>query len=169
MLRKIIAFVLTAACVCCLFAGCGGVVTDVADNVLAAAKEELVSQIKEKVQQYKVTAVETKAAVGTLNDDGGKYQFYCAILVQTNAESSAADCAKALKGLGESGYMAQTGSHVDSEHLVHKTITYDRTDFSEGNYYTVYVYIADITKVVDLSAIRDAIQNAVDNVTGSGT
>lgn len=169
MLRKIIAFVLTVTCLCCLFTGCGGVVTDVADNVLAAAKEELVNQIKEKVQQYKVTVAETKAAVGTLNDEGGKYQFYCAILVRTNAESSAADCANALGALGKSGYMAQNGSQVESDKLVHKTITYDLIDFSEGNYYTVYVYIADISKVVDLSAIRDAIQNAVDNVTGSGT
>ena len=150
MFRKLMAFILVLSCTLCLFAGCGAV-GDIADNVLAAAKTELENQIKAKIEEYKVTVVETKTVFGQLNDDG-KYQFCCAMLVQTNSEDSAADCAKGVgKLFGESGYVKQAGSTVENEHLVNKTITYDHTDFSEGNYYTVYVYVADMTKVVDLN------------------
>ena len=161
-MKRIFCLLLAAVCSLSLLAGCGDVVSDVADNVLSAAKDELMTQIQEKVEQYKVTVKETKAAVGTLNDEGGKYQFFCAILVQTNEESSAEDCANALGTVfGRGGYMAQADSKVESEHLVHKAITYNTTDFSAGNYYTVYVYVADITKIVDLSAIQDAISGAI--------
>ena len=161
-MKRLIGLVLAVVCIVSLMSSCDGVVADVADNVLTAARDELVAQVKEKVEQYKVTVKETKAAGGKLNDEGGKYQFYCAFLIQTNEESSAADCANAVGALfGESGYVAQTGSAVESEHLVHKTITYDTTDFSEGNYYTVYVYVADITKIVDLSEIQNAISGII--------
>ena len=161
-MKRILSLMLVIVLALGIFAGCGEAVSEVADNVLSAAQEELVSQIRQKAEEYKVTVKETKAAVGTLNDDGGKYQFYCAILVQTNTESSAEDCANALgKVFGQGGYAAQSDSAVESEHLVHKTLTYDCADYSEGNYYTVYVYVPDITKVVDLTAIKDAITNAV--------
>ena len=92
-MKRLISLVLAVVCVIGLLASCNGVVADVADNVLTAAKDELMTQIKDKVEQYKVIVKEAKAAVGTLNDEGGKYQFYSAILIQTNEESSAADCA----------------------------------------------------------------------------
>ena len=161
-MKRTVSLILAVICVLGLLAGCDGVVADVADNVLSAAKDELMAQIQEKVEQYKVTVKEMKAAVGTINDEGGKYQFYCAILVQTNEESSAADCANALGVVfGQSGYMAQAGSDVESDKLVHKTLAYNHGDFSEGNYYTVYVYVPDITKIVDLQAIQDAITGAI--------
>ncbi len=151
-MRRIIAFTLMIACLLGCFAGCGGAVSEVADSVLEAAKAELENQIKAKIEEYKVTVVETKTAFGDLS--GGKYQFYCAILVQTNAESSAADCAEGLgKLFPNAGFVKQTGSQVESEQLVNKTITYGQTDFSADNYYTVYVYVEDITKVVDLSKL----------------
>lgn len=154
-MRKMIAFILALAFIVCCFAGCGEAVSEVADSVLSAAKAELENQIKTKIEEYKVTVVETKTAVGKLNGDG-KYQFYCAILIQTNTESSAADCADGLgKVFGTTGYMKQTGSQVESEYLVNKTITYKQTDFSEDNYYTVYVYTEDLTKIVDLSSLTD--------------
>ena len=161
-MKKSLCLLFAAACIISCFSGCNGVVGEVADSVLTAAKNELVTQVQEKVEQYKVTVKETKAAVGTLNDEGGKYQFYCAILIQTNEESSAADCANAIGVLfGNSGYVAQSGSMVETDKLVHKTITYDTTDFSEGNFYTVYVYIADITKIVNLKALQTAISDAL--------
>lgn len=150
MIRKMIAVLLAISCAVGLFAGCGAI-GDVADEVLAAAKTELEKQIKAKVEEYKVEVVETKTAVGKINDDG-KYQFYCAMLVKTNAESSAEDCAKAVgKLFGESGYVKQSGSDVVSDKLVHKTITYEHDDFEEGNYYTIYVYVEDVTKVIDMN------------------
>lgn len=152
-MRKVIAFVLMLACLACCFAGCGEAVSDVADSVLSAAKTELENQIKAKIEEYKVTVVETKTAIGQLSDTG-KYQFYCAILVQTNSESAADDCAKGVgKLFGTSGYMKQTGSEVKSDLLVKKSITYKQTDFSEDNYYTVYVYVEDMTKIIDLSGL----------------
>ncbi len=151
MIRKIVAFVLMLACLMGCFAGCGDAVSDITDSVLSAAKTELENQVKAKIQEYKVEVVETKTVFGQLNDEG-KHQFYCAILIKTNAESSAEDCANGVgKLFGTSGYVKQTGSQVESEYLVKKTVTYNQTDFSEDNYYTVYVYVADMTKVIDFS------------------
>ena len=147
-MRKVIALILVLTCTLCLFTGCSEM-SDIAGNVMDAAREELVNQIKAKVEEYKVSIVETKTAVGKLNDDGGQYQFFCAFLVQTNTESSAEDCANAIASLfGNAHYMAQNGSQVQSEYLIHKTITYDHTDFSAGNYYTIYVYAEDLTSIV---------------------
>ena len=152
-MRKIIAFALIAACIMGLFAGCGDVVSEVADSVLTAAKAELEKQIQAKVQEYKVTVLETKTVFGDLN--GGKYQFYCAFLVQTDSESSASDCAEGLgKVFENSGFVKQTESKVQSDKLVNKEITYDNADFTADNYYTVYVYVEDVTKVVDLNKLN---------------
>jgi hypothetical protein len=147
-MKKLVALFVACACVLCLFSGCSDM-SEIADNVLEAAREELLEQIQAKVEEYKVNIIETKTAVGKLNDQGGQYQFFCALLIQTNAESSAEDCAEAVAALaGKAAYMPQTGSQVVSEYLVHKTITYDQTDFSAGNYYTVYVYVEDLVNVV---------------------
>ena len=153
MIRKITALVLTVACLLCCFAGCSGTLTEIKDSVLAAAKTELENQIKAKIAENKVEVLETKTAFGKLNDDG-KYQFFCAMLIQTNSEENASDCARTLGGLfGETSYQPQTGSAVEHEYLVYKTVTYSRTDFSEGNYYTIYVYVEDMTQVVDVSKL----------------
>ena len=144
-MRKFLSLLLIAACLMGCLAGCGDAVSEVADSVVNAAKAELEKQIQAKVEEYKVTVVEMKTAAGQLND-GGKYQFYCAILVQTNTESGAKDCADGLsKVFGNAGYMKQTGSNVESDLLTQKTITYKQTDFSADNYYTVYVYVKDLT------------------------
>ena len=146
-MRRIVCFLLAILCALSLFAGCSEV-ADIAGNVVTAAKEELENQIRAKIEEYKVEIVETKSVFGKLNDDGGKYQFYYAIVVQTNTGSVAQDCAAAVgKIAGRAGCIAQTGSAVESSDLVHKSISYDHTDFSEGNYYTVYVYVADLTKI----------------------
>ena len=165
MIRKIIALFLVVACVGGVIAACGDIASDITANVLEAAKEELENQIKEKIEEYKVTVVETKTAFGIINDAGAEHQFYFALLIQTDSEDSASGCANAVgKLFGVSGYAAQTGSEVTSEYLTKQSITYDHDNFEDGNYYTVYVYVEDITKVVDLSAIKDKISNAAASI-----
>ena len=159
-MRKAIALLLALCCAVCLFSGCDAV-SEVTDNVLAAAREELMNQIRAKIEENKVTVVEAKSTVGKLNDAGGKYQFFCAMLVQTNSADSAENCAQAVAALfGRASYMAQTGSHVESQYLVHKTITYNHTDFSAGNYYTVFVYVEDLTAFIIPGGVTDDTGNA---------
>lgn len=145
---RMIALLLALSCLFCALPGCATVM-EVTGEVVNAAKEELENQIREKLGEYKVTPVELKSAFGTLNDDGGKYQCFYAILVQTDTQSHVTKCVETLgKAFSDSGYSVQTDSAVESEYLVHKTVTYDHTDFSAGNYYTIYVYVADLLQIV---------------------
>lgn len=156
MIRKLIALILVAACVAGVAAGCGEIASDITANVLEAAKAELENQVKAKIEEYKVTVVETKTAVGNINDADAEHQFFFALLIQTDSEDSAAACADAVgKLFGTSGYMAQSDKAVNSEYLTKQFLTYNTTDYKEGNYYTVYVYVEDITKVVDIQALKD--------------
>lgn len=158
MIRKIIAIALIFACLSGLAVGCGEVASDITASVLEAARAELEAQVKAKIEEYKVTVVETKTAVGDINDSDAEYQFFFALLIQTDAEDSAAGCAAAVgKLFGEAGYMAQKDNFVSSEHLTKQFLTYKNSDYTAGNYYTVYVYVEDITKVVDMEAIKDKV------------
>ena len=140
MIRKVVSLILVAVLLCGAFAGCG-LVEEIADSVVAAAKQELENQIKAKLEEQKVDAVEMKTAFGKLNDEGGEYQFFGAVLVKTDSQMLPQAAADALAKLfTDAGLVAQTGSKVENAHLVHKDITYDHSDFSDGTYYTIYVY-----------------------------
>ena len=155
MIRKIILIIIILAVIGTVtgIVSCDKV-KKISDSVLSAAKTELEKQIRETMAENKVDIVETKTVFGKLND-AGEYQFFCALLIQTNSEEAAAKCANTASGLfGEASYMAQTDSSVEHEYLTHKTVTYDHTDFSGGNYYTVYVYAEDMTQIIDLSKLK---------------
>ena len=121
--------------------GCA-VVGDIAGNVADAAAKELENQLKATLEKHKVEVVEVKTAFGNLNsNDDMALQFFGAALIQSDSDTAAENCAKALDAVfEEAGFMTQTGSAIEVKYLVHKTLSYDHTDFSEGNYYTVYVY-----------------------------
>ena len=150
MIRKVVSLILVAVLLCGAFAGCG-LVEEIADSVVAAAKQELENQIKAKLEEQKVDAVEMKTAFGKLNDEGGEYQFFGAVLVKTDSQMLPQAAADALAKLfTDAGLVAQTGSKVENAHLVHKDITYDHSDFSDGTYYTIYVYTS-----LSLEALKD--------------
>ena len=80
------------------------------------------------------------------SDDDKAMQFFAAALIRCESDTAAQNTATALDALFEqAGAMVQTDSAVAHEALVHKTITYSHTDFSAGNYYTVYVYNSSLT------------------------
>ena len=150
MIRKVVSLILVAVLLCGAFAGCG-LVEEIADSVVAAAKQELENQIKAKLEEQKVDAVEMKTAFGKLNDEGGEYQFFGAVLVKTDSQMLPQAAADALAKLfTDAGLVAQTGSKVENAHLIHKDITYDHSDFSDGTYYTIYVYTS-----LSLEALKD--------------
>jgi type III secretory pathway lipoprotein EscJ len=150
MIRKVVSLILVAVLLCGAFAGCG-LVEEIADSVVAAAKQELENQIKAKLEEQKVDAVEMKTAFGKLNDEGGEYQFFGAVLVKTDSQMLPQAAADALAKLfTDAGLVAQTGSKVENAHLVHKDITYDHSDFTDGTYYTIYVYTS-----LSLDALKD--------------
>ena len=157
-MKKWIAFILALCCLGAFFGGCNDV-ANIAGNVVEAAKAELVSQVQATLEQYKVEVVEIKPLVGKLNDGGGQLQFFCAALIKANSPELVQDCTEAIGNIfGNSGYMKQEGSKVESDLLVHKTLQYAHTDFSGGNYYTVYVYAADLGGIVDLDAIQAKVE-----------
>lgn len=145
MIRKVVSLVLAALMLCGMFAGCNAV-GDIAGNVADAAMKELENQVKASLEKHKVDAVELKTAVGKLNDSGSDLQFFCAALVKSDSDALPKGAAEAMDAVFEkAGVIAQTGSKVESEYLVHKDITFKHSDFSDGTYYVIYVYISDLS------------------------
>lgn len=130
---------------CGIFAGCNAV-GEIAGNVADAAMKELENQVKATLEKNKVNVVELKTAIGKLNDDGSEMQFFCAALVKSDTDTVVNGAAEAMGAVFEkSGVLVQTGSKVESEYLVHKDITFKHSDFSDGTYYVIYVYISDMS------------------------
>ena len=111
-------------------------------NTAQTVKKQMEEKIQEALEPYKVEVVEMKTAAGNLN--GGNFltvQFFGAILIRTQQESYADTCAKALeKVFQETGYTVQTEQTITHEYLKNRELSYDFSDFSDGTYYTVYVY-----------------------------
>lgn len=145
MARKVVSLVLAAFMLCGIFAGCNAV-GEIAGNVADAAMKELENQVKATLEKNKVNVVELKTAIGKLNDDGSEMQFFCAALVKSDTDTVVNGAAEAMGAVFEkSGVLVQTGSKVESEYLVHKDITFKHSDFSDGTYYVIYVYISDMS------------------------
>ena len=140
-MKKLICSILAMLMLLSCFCGCANV-SQIAGNVADAAAKELENQLKTTLEKHKVEVVELKTAFGKLNGEDEKaLQFFAAALIRCESETAAQTCATALDALFEqAGATVQTESAVTHEALVHKTIAYDHTDFSTGNYYTVYVY-----------------------------
>lgn len=146
MIRKFVSVIFMVSVCLGLLTGCGETVSEIAGNVADAAMEELEKQIQAAIEKNKVEVVEMKTVYGKLNDDGSESQFYCAALVKsgsTNLPQAAADTVGKL--VTEAGVLAQTGSKVESEHLVHKDLVFQHSDFSSGDYYVIYAYHKDLS------------------------
>ena len=145
-MRKWVASLLAAVMLCGVLSGCAGV-GDIAGNVADAAAKELEKQLKTTLEKYKVEVVEVKTAFGQLNGEDEKaLQFFCAALIKCESDTAAQTCATALDAVfEEAGSMAQSSNQFTHSALVHKTIQFNHTDFSGGNYYTVYVYNSSLT------------------------
>ena len=154
MKRRILALILSAVLALSLW-GCAGKAGEIAGSVKDAAMKELKSQVQQLLEENKLEVVEMKTAFGQLNDNGGKYQFFIAALVRSNAEGIPQSTADAMAKLfSDAGLTAQSESALKNEHLVHKNITFSHTDFSGGNYYVIWGYAADLTvNLPDLSQL----------------
>ena len=154
MKRRFLAFFLAALMMLTL-CGCNETAGKIADSVMDAAMAELKNQVKLLLEQNKLEVVEIKTAFGKLNDDGGKYQFFIGALVQSNATAVPQASADAMAKLfTEAGLNQQTGSGLENSHLIHKSITFNHADYSEGNYYVIWGYAADLSiELPDLSSL----------------
>ena len=156
MKHRILSLILAAALMLSL-CGCGGTVGDIADSVKDAAMKELQNQVTQLLERNKLEVVELKTAVGQLNDNGGKYQFFIAALVRSNGTAIPESTANTLaKVFSDAGLTVQTSQTLENSHLVLKDITFKHTDFSAGNYYVIWGYAADLTvKLPDLSQLLE--------------
>ena len=148
-MRKILSVFLIIALTACLFAGCGETVDKIADSVIQAAKDELVAQVKLALEENKLEVIEVKTAYGKLNNNGSDMQFFVAALVRAEkTDLIEASLAAPAKVFTDTGILPETDSSIDSNHLVHKTLSYGHGDFSDGTYYTVYAYYNDLSKFI---------------------
>ncbi len=139
-MRKVLCIFLAAALLLSL-TGCVAM-GSIAGNVADAAAKELEQQLKSTLEKNKLELVEMKTAFGELNDQGGKLQFFCAALVKAENEEALEVCRKVLGSVfDETGIAPQSAPEFSNARLVHKTITFDHGDFSQGNYYVVYGYM----------------------------
>lgn len=113
---------------------------------MAAAQKELENQVKKVLDEYKVEMVEVKTTFGKLNDEGSNWQFFCAALIRAENDALAKACLEALKSaFDQTGIQPQTGSKVEHPLLVHKQIEFRHSDYSDGTYYVIYGYNADMS------------------------
>ena len=147
MKYRFIAFILTLSLLLAL-CGCGDVVNDIAGNVANAAMEELEQQIKKTVEEYKVTVVEIKSAVGVLNNTSdSKTQFFCGVLVRSNSDALPQSGSEILGNLFEqAGIQPQSCSKIENELLTNKEISFKHSDFSSGDYYLIWAYTSSLTQ-----------------------
>jgi len=104
--------------------------------------------VKAALEEHKLEVIEIKTAFGKLNDTADN-QYFIAALVRTEKTDLIDASLAGLKYVfTDTGCIAETDSSIDSEHLVHKDLSYQRTDFSDGTYYTVYAYYDDLAKFV---------------------
>ena len=141
---------------------CGETASQIADSVMDAAMNELKAQVKQLLEKNKLEVVEIKTAFGKLNDNGGNYQFFIAALVKSNGTAVPQSTADTMNKLfSEAGLTAQTESALQNEHLVHKTIAFNHADYSEGNYYAIWGYAADLS--IDLPDLSQLIETTTGN------
>ena len=151
-MKKLSALLLAAVLIFSI-TGCSDVVSDIAGNVTEVALKELESQIRKTIAEYKVDLVEIKSTVGDLNDDSDSdTQFFCGVLVRSSSPAVPQSICDKLDGVFDrSGMTKQTESAIKSEYLTNKTLSFNRTDFSSGDYYLLWVYSPDLTsKLSDL-------------------
>ncbi len=119
---------------------------EIADSVLDAAAAELKNQVKQVLEENKLQVVEIKTTFGKLNDTGSDYQFFIAALVKTDATGIPNAAAEGMnKIFTEAGLNPQTAPMLENAHLVHKSITFKQTDYTEGEYYVIWGYMGDLT------------------------
>lgn len=153
MKRSLFALLLIAVIVFSI-RGCGKL-GQIFGKVTNAAVKELKNQVQELLEDKQLDVVEIKTAYGKLNDEGSKYQFFIAALVRADSESAPQSAANAIgKLFSEAGFNIQSDSRLDNGYLIHTDITFNQTDFSEGNYYVIWAYAADLSiDLPDLSQI----------------
>lgn len=148
-----------------ILSGCGEVVGEIAGNVADAAAQELETQIKETIEEYKVEVVELKSAVGKLdNNVDSSQQFFCGVLVRSNSDVVPKSIAATLGNVfDEAGCHPWHKSEIDNDHLVNKKLTFKHTDFSTGDYYLIWGYapalaqkLTDALEDIELPSIPES-------------
>ncbi len=140
-MKRILSLALCCVLALCALSGCG----EIAGNVADAAMEELENQVKSTLEENKLEVVEIKTAYGCLTGDG-EHQFFLAALVRSQGEAVPQAAADALaKVFTDAGLAKQTESRIESQYLVEKTLEFDHSDFSGGDYYLIFAYQGDLT------------------------
>jgi len=153
--KRILILLILVAIVVFSIQSCGTKAGEIAGNVADAAMTELKKQVQQLLEENKLEVVEIKTAFGQLNDEGSKYQFFIAALVRSNSASIPQSTADTMAKLfSDAGLTGQNESTLTNAHLVHKEISFGHTDFSDGNYYVIWGYAADLSiDLPDLSQL----------------
>ena len=148
MMKKVISLLLALVLSLGLFTGCNETTNKIASSVADAAMKELEVQVKAALEEHKLEVIEIKTAFGKLNDTADNQYFVSALVRTEKTDLIDASLAGLKYVFTDVGCVSETDSKIDSEYLVHKDLSYSRTDFSDGTYYTVYAYYDDITKFI---------------------
>jgi len=127
-----------------LLAGCSAA-GEIVDKVAQAAMEELKVQLQTTFEKNKIEVLQVKTAVGKLNDEGGKLQLFFGFLVRSENPQQIQNVTEAMKKMfPQAGCAPQTGTAIESPHLVHKELSFDAGKLADpSNCYLVYLYIPE--------------------------
>ena len=134
---KLIVIVLAVALLPVLVMGGGHLY----NNALLGGLE---NDLIDTVSKGDVEMIESRSVCGKLNGNGNGMDFFAALLV-TGTESEVQAVVDALaEEYGEVGYLSQTEAKITVKYLEHESLSYFHQNYTDGEYYTVYVYTSDL-------------------------
>ncbi|MBO5778592.1 MAG: hypothetical protein J6R82_03390 [Clostridia bacterium] len=98
------------------------------------------SDLCDALEAEEIAVIESKSVCGKLNGNGNGMNFFAAALVKATPEALDAVVSALSEEHERVSYVKQTAAKIDLSYLEHRTLIYDHKDYSDGEYYTVYVY-----------------------------
>lgn len=87
-----------------------------------------------------VEILESQSVCGKLNGNGNGMEFFAAVLVTASQEELEMRISDLAEKYEVVEYVPQTEAKIDMKYLEHKSLSYDHENYTDGEYYTVYIY-----------------------------
>ena len=96
--------------------------------------------LENALSKVDIEVIESRSVCGKLNGNGNGMNFFAAVLVKADPEALDA-CIADLSSTHEVvEYICQNNKKIAVRYLEHASLTYSHADYTDGEYYTVYIY-----------------------------
>lgn len=111
------------------------------NNALLSGMEH---DLTDTVSKGNVEMIESRSVCGKLNGNGNGMDFFAAVLVTGTELEVQAVVAALAQAYGDVGYLSQSEAKITVKYLEHESLSYSHKDYTDGEYYTVYIYDSDL-------------------------